>query len=196
MKTHNLIHFVILMPQAGLLAPLRAQSRLLFRSGINGAWSFPQAAPLARLKRPLTETELRDLAAALREATLGRDGKIALGRPALVPCPGFHSFFGPALDLPRPPLPCPAFLHAFPVLVLATALAAPAEEPLLEGIPDIPPPQPGFFRAALVRNLTLKPLNGAFPADGAPGPAENFSFEWRLGKPRWLPSLRGLASKL
>ncbi|MDR1248720.1 MAG: hypothetical protein LBK63_05380 [Treponema sp.] len=193
MKTHTSIHFVILMPHAGLAAPLRDQSRFLFRAGISGAWSFPQAAPLARLKRPLTGAELRDLAGALREATLSRDGKIALGKPALVPCPGFHSFFGPVLDLP--PLPCPAVLQAFPVLVVAAALAAPADEPLLGRIQDIPPMRPGFFRTARVSNLSLKPLEGAFPADSVPGPAENYSFEWRLGKPRWLPSLRSLSPK-
>jgi hypothetical protein len=195
MKTHNLIHFVILVPHADLTASLRGQSRFLFGAGISGAWSFPQAAPLARLKRPLAEAELRDLAGALRDATLRRDGKIALGDPILAPCPGFHSFFGPALDLPTPPLPPAAALHAFPVLAMAVALAAPAEEPLLAQIRDIPSASPGFFRAALVANLSLKPLNGAFPADSVPGPAENYSFQWRLGKPRWLPSLRSLAPK-
>jgi hypothetical protein len=173
MKTHNSMHFVILVPHPNLAASLRGQSRFLFGAGISGAWSFPHAAPLARLKRPLTEAELRDLAAALREATLGRDGKIALGEPVLVPCPGFHSFFGPALDLPPPPLPSATVLHAFPSLVIAAALAAPAEEPLLGQIRDIPPARPGFFRAALMTNLSVKPLDGAFPADSIPGPAEN-----------------------
>jgi hypothetical protein len=195
MKTHNSIHFVILIPHVDLAAPLRGQSRFLFRAGISGAWSFPQAAPLARLKRPLTEAELRDLAGALRDATLGRDGKIALGEPILVPCPGFHSFFGPALDITPPPLPRSAVLHAFPVLVMAAALAAPAEEPLLGRIRDLPPANPGFFRAAMVSNLSVKPLDGAFPALAVPGPAENYSFRWRMGKPRWLPSLRSLSPK-
>jgi hypothetical protein len=196
MKTHNSIHFVILIPHADLAGPLRGQSRFLFRAGISGAWSFPQAAPLARLKRPLTEAELRDLAGALREATLDRDGKIALGEPILVPCPGFPGFFGQALDLAPPPLPCSAVLHAFPVLAMTTALAAPPEEPLLGQIRNLPPANPGFFRAAMVSNLSVQPLDGAFPADSVPGPAENYSFRWRLGKPRWLPSLRSLASKL
>jgi hypothetical protein len=195
MKTHNSIHFVILIPHSDLAAPLRGQSRFLFRAGISGAWSFPQAAPLARLKRPLTEAELRDLAGALRDATLGRGGKIALGKPILVPCPGFPSFFGPALDIPPPPLPRSAVLHAFPVPAMAVALAAPAEEPLLGPIRDLPPALPGFFRAALVSNLSVKSLDGAFPADSVPGPAENYSFRWRLGKPRWLPSLRSFSPK-
>jgi hypothetical protein len=190
MKTHKPLHFVILVPHADLAGPLRGQSRFLFAAGICGAWSFPQAAPLALVQRPLSDGELRDLAAALREATLIRGGKIALGDPALVPCPGFHSFFGPALDLP-PPVPlCPAVLQAFPAPVLATALAAPAGEPLLARIHNIPRVNPGFFRAAMVANLDIRPLSRAFPAGAVPDPAENYSFQWRIGKGRWLPPLR------
>jgi hypothetical protein len=217
MKTDNVLHFAILVPHPDLAASLRNQSRFLFAAGLCGAWSFPQAAPLARLKRPLGDAELRDLAAALREATLDRDGKIALGQPMLIPCPGFHSFFGPALDLAPPPLPSPAVLHAFPALVMSVALAAPADEPLLGGIRDFPPPRPAFFRAAMVVNLSIKPLNGAFPAEAAPSveavplaeaaplaeavplaeaaPQENYSFAWRMGKPRWLPSLRSVSPR-
>jgi hypothetical protein len=190
METHNLLHFVIIVPHPDLAASLRGQSRFLFAAGMNGAWSFPHAAPLALLQRPLGEAELRDLAAALREATLPRGGKIALGKPVLIPCPGFHSFFGPALDVAPPPLPCPAVVHAFPALAVGIALAAPAEAPLLEQIRDLPPARPGFFRAGMVANLAIKPLNGAFPASSVPAAAENYSFEWRMGKPRWLPSLR------
>jgi hypothetical protein len=190
MKTHNPLHFVILLPHPDLTASLRGQSRFLFAAGLNGAWSFPPAAPLALLKRPLRDAELRDLAAALREATLPRGGTISLGKPVLVPCPGFHSFFGPALDLEPPPLPCPAVVHAFPVLALGVALAAPAEEPLAGQIRDLPPANPGFFRAAMTVNLSIRPLKGAFPPAAVPAPEENYSFEWRLGKPRWLPSLR------
>ena len=190
MKTHDPLHFVILVPHPDLAASLRGQSRFLFAAGLNGAWSFPQAAPLALLRRPLREAELRDLAAALRKASLPRDGKIALGKPILVPCPGFHGFFGAALDLEPPPLPYPAVAHAFPALALCAALTAPAEAPLLGRIQDLPPANPGFFRAAMAVNLTIKPLGGAFPAGSVPAPEENYSFEWRLGKPRWLPSLK------
>ena len=190
MKTHKLLHFAILVPHPDLAAPLRGQSRFLFAAGMSGAWSFPQAAPLALLKRPLGGADLRDLAAALLEATLPRGGKIALGKPILVPCPGFHSFFGPGLDLEPPPLSCSAVVHPFPVLAVCAALAAPAEAPLAGQIRDLPPAHPGFFRAAMVANLAIKPLDGAFPAGAVPGAAENYSFEWRMGTARWLPPLR------
>jgi hypothetical protein len=195
MKTDNVLHFLILVPHPNLAASSRGQSRFLFAAGISGAWSFPQAVPLARLKRPLGEAALRDLAAALREATLPRGGAISLGKPILVPCPGFHSFFGPALDLEPPPLPYPAVLHGFPALALSVALAAPAEAPFPGQIPDIPPANPGFFRAAMVANLAIKPLEGAFPERSVPAAAENYSFEWRVGKPRWLPSPRNASPR-
>jgi hypothetical protein len=190
MEIQNTFYFVVLVPHPDLAASLRGQSRFLFAAGLNGAWSFPQAAPLARLKRPLTAPELRDLAGALREATLPRGGAITLGKPILVPCPGFHSFFGPALDLEPPPLPLPAVLCPLPTMVLAVALTAPAEASLAEGLRDIPPANPGFFRAAKAANLTIKPLRNAFPPEAVPAANENYSFEWRMGKPRWLPPLR------
>jgi hypothetical protein len=186
METQNSLHFAILLPHPELAASLRGQSRSLFAAGLEGAWSFPLAAPLALLKRPLMEAELRDLAGALREATLPLGGRIALGKPVLIPCPGFHSFYGPALDLELPPLPYPAVLHRLDALVLTLALATPAEAPLLEQLPEATPPPPGFFRAAMTANLSIRPLKNGYPA----GAAENYSFEWRLGKPRWLPPFR------
>jgi hypothetical protein len=181
-NTHDLRYFVLLIPHRDLAAPLRTQNRFLFATGIHGAWSFPQAAPLARVLRPLRPEELQSLAADIRTAALqGADsGKISLGKPVLVPCPLFHSFFGPALDLPPPPLPYSGVLYPFPSLVLCTALATPGDEPALGMIHGIPPVNPAFFRAAMVANLAIKPLKGA----------GDYSFTWRMGKPRWLPSPR------
>jgi hypothetical protein len=194
MKTYNSIHFLILIPHAAVTGPLRTQSRFLFASGINGAWSFPQAAPLACLKRPFTPAELKTLASDLRNAVLQNNvtgGRITLGPPALVPCPGFHGFFGPVLDLPPPPLPCSSVLYPFPSLILCTALVAPGDEGVLKKSPVIPPVHPVFFRAAMVANLCVKPLASAFPPGAVPDPAENYSFTWRIGKPRWLPKRGG-----
>jgi hypothetical protein len=171
------LHFVILIPHITVAGPLRSLSRFLFAAGLPGAWSFPQAAPLAQVKRPFSPEELVSLALDLRSQTLP-DGKITLGPPALVPCPLFPGFFGPALDLPPPPLPYPGILYPFPNLVLCTGLVPPGDAAILENIPDIPPVSPAFFRAAMVANLTIKPLSGA---EG------NYSFTWRTGKPRWLP---------
>jgi hypothetical protein len=197
MNNDNLKHFVLLIPHRDMAGPLRALSRFLFSAGIPGAWSFPPAAPLAQVLRPLSPGELQSLAselrfAALRNAALSH-GKISLGKPALVPCPLFHSFFGPVLDLPPPPLPYPGLLYPFPSLVLCTALVAPGDEAALETIRDIPPVNPAFFRAAMVANLTIKPLLD--PSERCAYPLENYSFIWRIGKPRWLPSPRTAIAK-
>jgi hypothetical protein len=37
----------------------------------------------------------------------------------------------------------------------------------------------------MVANLRIRPLGGPVPGAG-----ENYSFEWRMGKPRWLPSFK------
>jgi hypothetical protein len=86
-------------------------------------------------------------------------------------------------------------LYPFPILVLCTALVPPGDEALLETIRDIPPVNPAFFRAAMVAILTIKPLSGAFPPESVPDPAENYSFSWRIGKPRWLPVPRTASHK-
>jgi hypothetical protein len=95
--------------------------------------------------------------------------------------------------LAPPPLPYPAVLHPFPALVIGAALAAPAEAPPWEQIRDLPPAGPGFFRAAMVANLSIKPLDG--PAGSVPEAAENYSFQWRMDKPRWLPALRNASPR-
>jgi hypothetical protein len=178
-----------------MAGPLRALSRSLFAAGVHGAWSFPQAAPLALVTRPLTPAALQSLAVSLRSETLrAPDGKITLGPPALVSCPGFPGFFGPVLDLPPPPLPYPGLRYSFPRLVLCTGLVAPGDEAVPGTIRDIPPVNPAFFRAAMVANLTIKPLVPD-PSERFAYPAENYSFIWRTGKPRWLPSPRRANSK-
>ncbi|GHV74363.1 hypothetical protein AGMMS49940_16650 [Spirochaetia bacterium] len=176
-------HFVLLIPHRDMAGPLRTLSRFLFASGLPGAWSFPQAAPLALVKRPLSPAALQSLASNLRSAAQdSAGGKINLGPPELVPCPLFHGFFGPTLDLSPPPLPYPGVLYPFPRIVLCTGVVARGDAVLLTDIPDIPPVSPAFFRAAMVANMTIRPL--------IPEPPENYSFTWRIGKPRWLPSYR------
>jgi hypothetical protein len=169
-----------------MAGPLRTLSRFLFATGLPGAWSFPHAAPLALVKRPLPPAALQSLASNLRSAAQdAAGGKFRLGKPALVSCPGFHGFFGPALDLPPPPLPW--VRYPFPNLVLCTGLIAPGDEARPGTIRDIPPVSPAFFRAAMVANMTIRPLAYGSSPDAVPAPAENYSFIWRIGKPRWLP---------
>jgi hypothetical protein len=203
----GILRFVVLLPHRDMEGPLRSQSRVLFAAGINGAWSFPLAVPLALVSRPFTPGELRALAGAVRasslqgagneaktgagqknlntkdtEDTKGKkgSGKIAIGTPVLVSWPGGFSFFGPRLDIAPPPLPFPGVVYPFPTLVLCTALALPGDEAAFATIGDLPAITPPGFRAARVANLSIKPLKCG----------GDYSFVWRIGEERWLPPAR------
>lgn len=196
----GIFRFVVLVPHRDSSRLVEACRSSLFAAGFYGAWSFPAAAPLARLTRPLTPPELKALAASIRQTALnnGQAGKITAGEPAEAECPCLADyaaldagiaprFWGPALNLPIPggpelrPREAPVY---FPMdrVILCAAL-----------IPDGPPSASGpystgavpalpavSFRAAAVANLTVRPL----PC-GAPG----CSFRWRLGRLYWLPRI-------
>lgn len=181
--------FLVLLPHResrGLLNDYREQ---LFSAGIKGAWSFPPAAPLAVLSKSLGRNELREIAQKIRSCTLANDGKINAGKPEIVRCPGSAfsteasqdaaAIFGPALDLPAPDTILTAgnenILHIFPKAVLCAALMPPC------GIPEVCDFRQFSFRAAVITNLVIRPLEyGAAP----------FSFEWRLGPECWLPAYK------
>jgi hypothetical protein len=166
---------------------LKAQSRFLFAAGLPGARSFPHVIPLGLLSRPLPAAELRALGAIIREETLkdGRDGRISLGKPVLVPCPGFPAVYGPVLDIsPLEASPQISFwkpLHPFPVLTLCTSLVAPADEDRIANAGEPPPLSPSWFRAAALANMVVRPL---------PDGSSPYSLSWKLGFPLWLPSPR------
>jgi hypothetical protein len=183
-----------LIPHRDSRRILRAYSGELFLRGFAGAWSFPWAAPLALLRRPLEGAELSFLAQSLREKSLAApgQGKFAAGTPLRFPLPEFPPFsggkgdpspgaflWGPGIGLklraedfgPSGALALSRILRGPP---LACAVLG-AEEPL-------PPPPPGFsFAAAAVANMSYRPLGSG---EGA------YSFAWEIGELRWLPPLR------
>jgi hypothetical protein len=178
------LRFVVLLPHRDAGKILRDYRRRLFAAGFPGAFSFPAAAPLALVSRPLSAGELRDLARALRQASIegGRDGTFTAGPlgslafpKAAAPFAGL-SLFGLVLD-PPPQAPVPD-ARPFPALILCGALVP-------EGA-SAPAPVPGAlsFRAAAVANLVIRPL------DLPPGPEPAYSFEWKTGRPYWLPPYR------
>jgi hypothetical protein len=185
------LKLLVLVPHRDARRPLRVFSNALFAAGFPGAWSFPWIAPLAILSRPFNEEELKLCAHALREQSLagGRDGKIKSGPIALSAFPNgglieATAIFGPALDLAVPDSIFPAqtagkILHRFSPFVLGAALVWPPEaSPYLA---------PAFsFRAAALANMSYRPF---FAGDGDP-PDAGYSFEWKIGKLSWLPSVR------
>ncbi|MDR3160379.1 MAG: hypothetical protein LBU28_02055 [Spirochaetaceae bacterium] len=187
------LRFVILLPHRDTGKILRDYRRRLFASGFPGAFSFPAAAPLALVSRPFTAEELRDLARGLRRSgtEAGRDGTFTAGPPGALPFPreasafAGLSLFGPTLDPPPPDAAAfPACRSPFPALILCASLVPGGEGDLLRE--KAPPPRPGAlsFRAAAVANLVIRPLE-------APGPEPAYSFEWKTGRPYWLPSIPG-----
>ena len=129
--------FAVLVPHRGCLLALEEYRRDLFTKGFEGAFSFPSAAPLALLKRPLNSGELKKAAAEL--------GKNLEGKKIV--CSGFSEysvqteslttpvtirFFGAVLELPLPFFPEDAVLHIWEKPVLAPAIIAPGKLGLTE----------------------------------------------------------------
>jgi hypothetical protein len=161
---------------------------MLFASGYAGAYAFPVVAPLAQVSKSYKCDELKVLAHELRNMTLLKDGKITSSGTAKALCPKAGmgegtSFFGPLLDL----LPIENIsglnsdkvLFIFPRPILCAAiLSNEKNEPLSNEKLLFPKVS---FRAAMIANLTLRPLGGGV----AP-----YSYEWRLGPSSWLPAYK------
>ena len=190
----KLFRFIILIPHKDALKPLEEYRQKLFSMGVSGAHSFPLAAPLAEISRPLSSDELKELARNIRAMTKERDGKIQSRKAqystaqdrflgtASAPGSGI-SFFGPVLDLPAensffpqtikdklistllPPVFCAAVVESREKF-LSNNLSS-EEAPVLS------------FRAASLANLAIRPLAGA-----------EYSFEWKINPPVWLPAYK------
>jgi hypothetical protein len=191
----GLLRFAVLVPHRDSRRLVEVCRPSLFAAGLQGARSFPAVVPLARLSRPLTASELKALAAFLKEAALagGRDGRIGAGKPVDVPCPGADGgmrFWGPVLDIPVPawedirapepsrrdPRSEPVY-SPFSAAVLCAALT-PGGVPPAVSLPALP----AFsFRAAAAANMVIAPL--------VPG-AAGYSFRWKIGRLFWLPKNR------
>ncbi|MDR2258594.1 MAG: hypothetical protein LBE14_05540 [Treponema sp.] len=213
MNTHRRggINLLALIPHRDIRKRLRAWSGELFAAGMAGAWSFPWAAPLACLSRPLTAGELRDAAFALREFT-GGGGKFWTRPPAASPFPAFFvprrpdgasgepggwgpAVYGPGLDpggfeqaLREIAASKAAGWFSPPVLGAAIVDAGGPET----GMPPdtafpapfrapLPEPPALSFRAAALANMLFIPLDAGDRAR---------SFEWCIGPLRWLPPVK------
>jgi hypothetical protein len=195
-KTKGL-RFLALIPHRETRSRVRAWSGGLFAAGTAGAWAFPWVVPLALLSRPLNPGELRAAAFALREANSAGDGKFRSGGPALLPLPalcvpgeggGGDALYGLRLDLVMPELPAAAVIRRLSPAVLGAALVetpapgGPAAAPGA-GLSPLPEPLPAppeiAFRAAALANMIYRIRRAG---EGA------VLFEWKIGKPRWLPS--------
>ena len=184
--------FVVLVPHRDCLPVLEAYRRRLFSAGLDGAHSFPAAAPLALLKRPLCPGELKTAAAELRKL-LGDKKIVSLKESE---CSGWTfgrkttiRFFGPVLELPLPAFPADAVLQRWEEPILAPAILSSGSCPSRKDV-MVPLLLP---RAAALTNLALTPVFSAVET-GAGSFDGEYSFTWKLGPLYWLPRHAGKKS--
>ena len=197
-RKKDVYHFIIIVPHRDSLKPFEEYRARLFAAGFPGAWSFPTAAPLASVSRPLDREELKGLARNIRLLTTGNDGKILCEgnvsskftteeerRRPLAEAQRREdrkdiSFFGPALSLTIEESLFSISARAKIIDILSPTILCAA----LVGSSEKPPSEEGptfTFRAASLANLAIRPLE----AGAAP-----YSFEWKLGPLVWLPNAR------
>jgi len=171
--------FLILVPHRDTRLVLRDYSAALLNEGLSGAYSFPWAAPLAVLSRPLNTQELKNIAHTFRKNAI--DGKFNAEGAYSVPFPTGekNSFlFGPRVDISIPP----DLLNGVgsiisPVVIGACLLSGGQNEN------DLPCPPELSFSAAALANMIWRPVN--LTAKNAQKNA--FGYKWKMGKLLWLP---------
>ena len=161
------VRFIALVPHRDGAAPLMAHKARLFAAGAFGAYSFPPAAPLEAVSRAFSLGELKGLARSIREA----NDTIRFGLPVIRSYPPF-TFWGPELEMAMPRIEGDMVLWRSEPPVWCAALVPGGEAGFF------PSPPAGSFRAAMIANLIIRPLGQG---------AIDYSFEWKLGRPVWLP---------
>ena len=220
-EKENSFRFIILIPHRDAGNCLCEYRQKLFSMGFFGAHSFPAAAPLAAVSLPFSREELKDLALNIRSLTMENKGKILTNGIALVNCANhggtrskghelnYLSFFGPMLkisidDRVFPESAQKKILRTFLQPVLCAALvehknfrktsrkdasnqrfAAQRDGGALK-TQYLPPAPVVSFRAAALANLAIRPLAGSSSSQ-----VPDYSFEWNIGTPVWLPVYRG-----
>jgi hypothetical protein len=134
--------------------------------------------PIAALNRPLSGVELKSRSLMLRQTIDLSGGKCTTGPSTIAVLSDNVSTFGPAVNIGLSDsffdIDDNAVIRRFSPLVIGCALCQ------SDANPDVN--CPGLsFRAAALANICFRPLlshNGAY---------NDFSFEWEIGKPHWLP---------
>jgi len=165
-----------LVPHRDVRISLRAWSAALFSAGLCGAWSFPRVIPIAMLKRPLSDVELKNGALILRQSIEISGGKCATGQPAAAALSD-NFVFGPVVNIG---LSDSFFAFGDAVIRRVSPLVIGAALCKEGSLPDVRAPCLSF-RAAALANMSFRPL----PSRG--GASDDFSFEWEIGKLHWLP---------
>jgi len=172
--------FAVLVPHRDCLPALEIYRQSLFSDGKDGAFSFPAAAPLALLHRPLKKGELKNAATELRRE-LGEKHIVCIEQGEKTV--NTLRFFGPILELPFHKFPEDAVVQHLEKPLLAPAILAPGEiapSPLLQA-PAV------SFRAAALANLSFTRILSGMEAGSTEDFEPEYSFTWELGPLQWLP---------
>jgi hypothetical protein len=162
------VHFVVLIPHRDILPAFNTFRQKLFCGGYGGVFSFPAAAPLARVEEPLGVLRLKEIARAVRRASLRNDetGKIKTLDMDSVTLYKKKMLYGLALTLD---MGC-GFFFPFGKILLGIGLFDKKIES--ENAPVL------SFRAAAVANMTLCETE------------YKDSYLWRVGELYWLPPVK------
>jgi len=185
LNTHpELFRFVILIPHRDTVKIFEEYRTGLFTKGLLGACSFPAAAPLAETREHFSRGELTELARNIRGLTKETDGKITSSAGVFIQSCRNFSFFGPKLNLPAGEaiFPGSAARKIISPLLPPIFCAAITEEGINYSAENLPKEAPSLsFRPAFLANLSIRPLKEG---------AQPYSFEWRIGRPVWLPKYK------
>ncbi|MDR2865365.1 MAG: hypothetical protein LBV68_07145 [Spirochaetaceae bacterium] len=178
---NDIIRLVVLVPHRDAVLKIRQGKRKLFSQAFFGAYSFPIAAPLARLDRPLNINELKNAAEFLREERAASGGVICGGGRGAVTFTGGYVFFGTVLSLSAPMLSAEASPVYFPQIILCETLIEKSMEKPTEDqkemciAAEFPLADEKLsFRAAALANMVIRELETPL------------SFEWKIGRAVWL----------
>ena len=178
-KKSKSYHFLVLVPHRDIRQELRRYSDTLFKAGFWGGHHFPWVAPLARLSKPLKDTELKEIGYNISH----RFAKISHGF-SQIPT-DFHGFINKDLAIFGSPLiSFNKILEEFFMrperkvskykiyspAILGNCLLLKGEQ-----FPDIPPPNLSF-KAAAIANMRFRIIETQ----------DSIESRWKIGKLFWL----------
>jgi hypothetical protein len=180
METAKTEQFLVLVPHRDTRLVLKNYSKTLLNAGFTGAYSFPWAAPIAPLSRPLDPQNLKKIAHAIRKSAI--NGKFNAEEAKTIPFPlGERDalLYGPRLDLSlTPDFSINEISHFYTTTVIGACLLQDDKN-----TNALPCPPKLTFSAAAVANMIWQPVS--LSAEDTKSDA--FGYKWEIGKLCWLP---------
>ena len=177
----NTLNLLVLVPHRDIRVKLEKSAKILIKNGLSNIYSFPLAAPLAALSKPLSADELKAFAVCLRNIT--KNDKFTseeMGAIELSTSNDDMLLHGPKLkfNLPQNVFDSLKITLPFSSSVIGVYLTSKANKQQISDNPasallceDI------AFRAAAVANMCWQPIKKD----------NEICFKWKIDKLFWLP---------